>query len=54
MGLLKLIDSIIAKAPEFAYHRWINDMASHQEKLDVQTFNGTEEIIMKTDFAAGE
>ena len=50
----ELIDSIIAKAPEFAYHRWINDMASHQEKLDVQTFNGTEEIIMKTDFAAGE
>jgi hypothetical protein len=28
-------------------------MASHQEKLDVQTFDGAEEIVMKTDFAAG-
>lgn len=49
----ELIDSIILKSRGFAYHRWINYMASHQEKLDVQTFDGTEEIIMKTDFAAG-
>jgi hypothetical protein len=49
----ELTDSIRSKCREFAYHRWVNDMASHQEKLDVQTFDGAEEIVMKTDFAAG-
>ena len=48
-----LTNSVRSKCREFAYHRWVNDMASHQEKLDVQTFDGAEEIIMKTDFAAG-
>ena len=49
----ELVDNIISKTGAFIYHRWINEMASHQEKLDVQTFNGDEEVIIKTDFAAG-
>jgi hypothetical protein len=49
----ELVDSIISKYREFAYHRWINEMARHMEKIDVQTFDGKKEAIVKTDFAAG-
>jgi hypothetical protein len=35
-----------------AYHRWVHFMTRHQEQLEVATFDGNTEILIKTDFAA--
>ena len=33
-------------------HMYICEMTRHQEKLDVQTFDGATDIVVKSDFAA--
>ena len=35
-----------------AYHRYVYQMVAWMEKLDIATFKGDEEILVKTDFAA--
>ena len=47
-----LLDRIKKMYKNMAYHRWVHFMTRHQEQLDVATFNGRHEIIVKTDFAA--
>jgi hypothetical protein len=48
----ELTNCIIQSYPAMLYHCWINEMTRQQEKLDVQTFDGTTDIVVKTDFAA--
>lgn len=48
----ELLQKIVDKHRLFKYHHWINEMTTHQEKLDVATFDGETAIIVKTDFAA--
>jgi hypothetical protein len=47
-----LLDRIKAKYKDMAYHRWVHYMTRHQEHLEIATFDGDTEILVKTDFAA--
>ena len=36
----------------FLYHWWVNCWTKHQEELDIATFDGDTEIVIRADFAA--